>query len=197
MRLSDSAHLLPLFPWGRDAMSGMGGLQTMWRESKSSNYKPGTPGLAGTQTRDKEETGSYSRGKRYPTHTGWLRSTGHCGAQNAALINSAPHVELSLRIAFKLHFLNGGSKDADSQGSLFSSAFYQALCKSWDSLKCHLMSTRASLEREIFFIKLTTPSGVWSGFGFYEQLWLFHKVCFAFTRDGIIHKRRRNYLFQE
>lgn len=90
--------------------------------------------------------------------------------QNAALINFAPHAELPMRIAFKLYFLNEGSKDADSQGSLFSRAFYQALCKSWGSLKCHLMSTRLSLERGIFFIKLTTTSGVWSGFGFYEQL---------------------------
>lgn len=117
--------------------------------------------------------------------------------QNAALINSAPHAELPLRIAFKLYFLNEGSKDADSQGSLFSSVFDQGLCKSWGSLKCHLMSARLSLERGIFFIKLTTPSEVWSGFGFYEQLRLFHQVCFAFTRDGIIHKRRRNYLFRE
>lgn len=132
------------------------------------HYKPGTPGLAGTQSSDKGVTGSYSRGKRYPTHTGCLRLTGHCGAQNAALINSAPHAELPLKIAFKLYFLNGGSKDAGSQGSLFSSVFDQALCKSWGSLKWHLMSPRLSLKRGIFFIKLTTPSGAWSGFGSYE-----------------------------
>lgn len=175
----------------------MRGPQTVWWESKSGNYKPGTPGLAGTQTSDKAEPGSYIPGKKYPTHTGWLRLAGHCGVQNAALINSAPHAELPLKIAFKLYFLNGGSKDADSQGSLFSSVFDQGLCRSWGSLKCHLMSTRLSLERGIFFIKLTTPPGSSSGFGFYEQLQLFHKVCFAFTRDGIIHKRRRNYLFWE
>lgn len=36
-------------------MSGMAGPQTMWGESKSSNYKPGTPGLAGTQTSDRRK----------------------------------------------------------------------------------------------------------------------------------------------
>lgn len=47
-------------------MSGMGGPQTMWGESKSSNYKPGTPGLLELrpETRRKQALTVGARGTR-------------------------------------------------------------------------------------------------------------------------------------
>lgn len=168
----------------------------MWQESKPSNYKAKGPGLAGAQTNDKEET-EAQRLRARGTQLMWMPWVSRSLRGWKYCFNSALHAELSLRIAFKLYFKNGGRKGADSQGCLCLSAFYQTFCKFWGSSKCYLMSTRVSLERGIFFHQTHYSFRGWSGFGFYEQLWLFHKVCFAFTQDGIIHTRRSNYLFQE
>lgn len=45
LRLSESAHLLPLFPWGRDAMSGMAGLQICGENPNSVITSQGPLGL--------------------------------------------------------------------------------------------------------------------------------------------------------
>lgn len=111
--------------------------------------------------------------------------------------NSTPYSELPLRIASKLHMKSGERKETHSQGSLCLSASYQAHCKSWlGQFKVPFNEHQFPWREEYFSSSSLLLQGlkrIW----FYEQLWLFHKVCFAFTQDGINHKWRHNYLFQE